>query len=345
MSGETGNWNNIQGHEHIYANRMPCIAATKLIIEEELRHNFPGHDPILEVGAGMGVLQSLVSEDDRKRMISSDLNLNPLIQFRRNFPQADLVQINAITLPFSDGQFKNVVSLAALDVLTDKNLGKAARELHRVTTDDGTFMHILDILPDITVLMEPLVKRKKIPFIYYNSENRMRLAFVDQKAFLQKTEEGIALRQIEKVLGNIAGAKKFLNLLQKYGRNPIASVLDFATNDLSNAVEIEKGLIKALELLHISYEITEPIEVMFGNKLVGELKSAGFKDVLMITPTKRITIPRSGFNKFGIQKTDSNFFDNNVGNAISYLLPEIAEQFGKDKIVLQSAVQIIVAKK
>ena len=281
MPGETTDWNKIDGHRNIYVNRIPCIAASRLIIQDAFEIHFNNRYPILEIG----------------------------------------------------------------DVLNDQNLRKAARELHRITTPDGTFMHILDILPDITILMGPYIKRKKIPFIYYNSENKMRLAFVDQKAFLQKTEEKVALRQIEKILGNSFAAKKFLGLLQKYGNNPIGFILGFNSDNLVSAVEIEKGLIGALEVLHIAYEIADPVDVMFGNKLVNELKSAGFKQVTMATQTKKIAFPKSEFDQFGIQGTSSNFFVSNVGNAISYHLPQITEQFGRDHIVVQSTVQVIVAKK
>ena len=40
MPGETTDWNKIDGHRNIYVNRIPCIAASRLIIQDAFEIHF-----------------------------------------------------------------------------------------------------------------------------------------------------------------------------------------------------------------------------------------------------------------------------------------------------------------
>ena len=48
---------------------------------------------------------------------------------------------------------------------------------------------------------------------------------------------------------------------------------------------------------------------------------------------------------YGIDRTNANYFYNDVGNTINSFSPDVSEQIGADNILIESTVQIITAKK
>lgn len=130
------------------ARRAPYAAVLRPLIAEALS---AGRGRTLEVGAGNGQLRQLLG-DPEGDWVHTECDPASLRLLKRRFPGRSILHADLEALPFEAASFSRCVGLCVMDVVND--LAVAARELHRVLSPGGTFIHLFDMT---TVLERPFL--------------------------------------------------------------------------------------------------------------------------------------------------------------------------------------------
>ena len=113
-------------------------------------------DTVLDVGSGLGYLNR-VWPFDFKRFV----NLEPQKAFfktaRERGATGEFVGGNVYELPFEDNSFDLVTGMASYDMFMD--LESALDETHRVLKPGGHFVHIMDVDPNGSTILEDFSKQ------------------------------------------------------------------------------------------------------------------------------------------------------------------------------------------
>jgi SAM-dependent methyltransferase len=109
--------------------------------------------PIVEIGAGTGLLREWVPPALRDRLIHTDPSHSALRVLRDRSPHARTRVAQADRLPFDDRSLGAVIGLCVFDALPDVDAARA--ELRRVLAPGGRFIHFLDMA---TLLEAPFAK-------------------------------------------------------------------------------------------------------------------------------------------------------------------------------------------
>lgn len=101
---------------------------------------------IVEVGAGDGQLIEWLAPDLRSRMLHTEPLSLGVKRLQAAFPEVNVRQASAESLPFSDGDVDTLTALCVFDVLKDGPA--AAAEFARVLKPGGRVIHFLDMSAD-----------------------------------------------------------------------------------------------------------------------------------------------------------------------------------------------------
>jgi arsenite methyltransferase len=109
--------------------------------------NVQPDDRILDVGCGSGWATRLMARKAAAgRVVGIDIS-DEMIELARStsleFPNVQYEVATAESLPFSDNEFTQVFSMESLYYYS--NMVAALREIHRVTTDGGSFVTVIDL--------------------------------------------------------------------------------------------------------------------------------------------------------------------------------------------------------
>jgi SAM-dependent methyltransferase len=153
--------------------RLPYGRLLTTIVDETLHEWLPAiesrakpsHDadfPVLEVGAGIGHLRTLLPADVARITHHTEPLEMCVAEFRTRFPQAKLSGASANELPAKDASAHAILGLAVFDVIED--LDAAVAEFARVLAPGGRVIHFLDQNPYLAPLFERLRGIEMIPF-------------------------------------------------------------------------------------------------------------------------------------------------------------------------------------
>lgn len=131
-------WDNPEGLILVEEGRYPYLRAIQDVVKKTFQAHVSPDARVLEVGAGLGLLGSLVPLEYRDRYITTDYSLANLREGlrRRNF---NAVATLAQNLPFPDASFNCVVDLDAYDTIP--KLDEVFSEVRRVLSVGGMFIH------------------------------------------------------------------------------------------------------------------------------------------------------------------------------------------------------------
>jgi SAM-dependent methyltransferase len=109
--------------------------------------NVQPDDRILDVGCGSGWATRLMAQKAAAgKVVGIDIS-DEMIELARStsleFPNVQYEVATAESLPFSDNEFTQVFSMESLYYYS--NMVAALREIHRVTTDGGSFVTVIDL--------------------------------------------------------------------------------------------------------------------------------------------------------------------------------------------------------
>jgi len=158
-------------------------------------------EKVLDVGCGNGRFFSFLFHTDYTGV---DFSENMIEEARKKFPQARFVVANALHLPFEDGVFDRIYSVALIHHIPSKDYRiKALKEMKRVLKPGGEvfvtawnrskkssflsrFMSMFSPF-DAHDTIIPFNKRER----YYHLFQKGELAFVAKKAGLYVKKEGV----------------------------------------------------------------------------------------------------------------------------------------------------------
>lgn len=135
--------------------REPFRELTRRLVHATFeRFALPGQGPIVEIGAGLGELYSLLPAALRARWVLTEPTELGARQLAQRFPQLRVERAAVEHLPFADGEVAAVVGLCVLDLAPDLSLARA--ELERVLTNGGLTLHFLDQSPHLARILDQL---------------------------------------------------------------------------------------------------------------------------------------------------------------------------------------------
>ena len=244
---------------------------------------------ILEVGAGIGELTLLAGTEYDSRALQVEQNPEFVRINQERFPNSNVVVGDIYRLEFSDSSFNTVVSYSVLDTLDD--LAAGLNEVHRVLSDGGRLAHILDILPDPSVIMKD---------------------FGDNYALFPHPigiHPFAGFRVVNKEEYRKASAKinpKVVGFLDMYVNNPYDMFNLLADRPVQEGGNFIKGMDKTLEQAGLGEVID--ITDYFKRKLERELTKTGYRIETSDFRAGEVVVPRDPKHPIG-----TNYFKTVVG--------------------------------
>lgn len=351
MNERTTNWNMLKHHAAIYEGRVPTIEATRLVIHDVLNQKFPGQEKILELGSGVGVLPTAASSAVNKRLVSLDINLDPLRVSKENQLSSNYVQSDILNLPFQSDQFEYATGLTFLSSMQHPQQG--LKEINRVLKPGGTFIHFLDIIPDFEQQIKFLQKKGKIPFANINEKGKINFSIVDKKTLIKRFDVDKIKRIAKRILG-IPSDETFdviARIFETCIDSPYEAIVSVINGDRRKekdsvgAMSFAKSIITILDFLGIKREELKPIDEIFGEQMTSYLKAAGFRNIEINYVERIMELPRSDYENFSaVADTNNNIFINRTGRTIPGFDPILARN-RPNMIKVISEVQVISATK
>ncbi len=131
-------------------------------------------DRVLEIGSGLGELVNLVPQ--YKDQIQQTEQSPQIVEIHKKLSPSSNVEVaNVYDLPFKDGSFDVTVGYAVFDTLG--NLDDALREVGRVLTPNGRFIHFLDLVASCNPIFVKYTKQGLVPFPAFTPGNDANGAF------------------------------------------------------------------------------------------------------------------------------------------------------------------------
>jgi len=288
----------------------------KAVVVKETLDEFVLPEELLELGAGIGELTSLVGSDFAKRIVHID-QIPELVRINKErFPGSNVVVGDIYNLSFSDSIFSTVIGYSSLDTLQD--LAAGLREIYRVLQDGGRLIHFLDLYPNPQVILSDLGDEGVMfPHPVGNiMDNEYR--------FFKKDDYW---KNRDKLNPEV------LNFLDLYVDNPLFGYISLEELPIQERGDVILKMDKELERAGIGEVSSSP--EYFKSKLDGLLQNNGFNIKTSAFRKKEITIPRDP--KY---PEDSNQFDGILGLDFRSYNPKIKANEIKVSAVLYVAVAI-----
>lgn len=180
-------WDNPYNFEHYEQGRKWFRPATAQVVRAVLEESLGDNDRVLEIGAGMGELVSLVPEREGQ-ILQTEQSGKIIEQHKAKRPNSNIIQANVYELPFGDNSYDVVIGLSVLDTLL--NMQSALGEIRRVLRPHGRLIHFLDLMASLNPFFDetqlsglvpvPLVEDHKFVGIYKVSKSDLLSARIPQ---------------------------------------------------------------------------------------------------------------------------------------------------------------------
>lgn len=131
-------WDNPRGLIQVEEGRYTTQRALAKLIGDAFRVHVPAGAFVVEGGAGLGYLKSLVPQEYQQKYVTTDYSARNLSEGLRR-RQLSAVTASVYELPLVNDSVDCLVDLDAYDTLP--NLDRALAEAKRVLKPDGIFMH------------------------------------------------------------------------------------------------------------------------------------------------------------------------------------------------------------
>lgn len=359
---ENKEWANLETFQVFDSVRTHVREATACSVYSILATHVPPGSRVLEIGSGIGELESLISLGHSlretgdpvfspERVVSCDFSEVYNKTYLSISPQAHLVTADMTALPFPEHSFDVVVSLAAYD--TVKDLDRAIVEAGRM---GRKFIHILDLVPNTEEIVENYKDTHVLfPFVAMPDADKgpgiQLLGNADIRASISKLSRYIDNTLIE--------SKK----LTDFHKNALVEEL-LTVEPITSFEDIRRSLSKTfrgfilepekqnqvlsyhfpvtyyvLGILAENLPVTDKIvipcaEDWFLQRMKQSLSQAGFGNIQSKYQPHVLGLPKKG-------DTSANFFKNRVGVFSLGFFPEIPP--GKE--IQFSTLQVIVAER
>ena len=278
-------------------------------------------DKILEIGSGLGELVNLVPEykgqiqqtEQSLRIAKVNKSLNP---------DSNIIVANVYALPFKDEEFDVVTGYSVFDTLA--NLEDALREVSRVLTPDGRFIHFLDLQACANTLH---FKYKDSDFIGFPA--------IDDVGY----SIGVRLVQKDdarKLIDKINPRKQQLFNLYIDQPEKIHELIDTPQHR-----HILRDMAQEVQKHFPDAQVIEFNEFFFGN-LESALRQSRYEIVEFGTRSGIAIVQRNGRHA---ERPNVNLYHNEVGFDRSKYDTTIAQELKPDQVKVISTLHIAVAKK
>lgn len=320
-----------------------------MVIRDMLSKYCPGTESILDVGTGIGTLPQACTGVPglQERLLSIDLHEEPLRVARKRNPRVTFEQGDAYNLRFADNTFQYVTGL---DFLNSEigDIEGVGKEIRRVMKPEGTYVHFADTLPPVEFLVDEFTAQKKIVLPAIDAQNRIALVRVDMPlgTFLQRFDKfhlgqkmgqfmdrDLLYRAIDFIRAHISDPMYLFGLALHIGHtDPEGGGI---------ARQMAHSIVGMLDRVKIKH--TEPVAVttLYQEKIVRDLKTAGFSDVKLEMIKREMTIPIAGNGHLMIPKGKENRFITLGGDKFNVVDHTVAPGFVK----IESTIPVVVAVK
>ncbi len=172
--------------------------------------SFPGKT-VLDLGSGTCVNGGEVAKQTHSYVVCFDISFEMLRQAREEYPQAEVVAGDVHYLPFRDGFFDWVVSIASLHHVPPEFAGRVIREVSRVLKDGG--LTLLTVWSFRQLRFVPGLLRNLLTRVI-NPERRVREFYVRWRS----RKKGVFRRYYY-----LYSLEELLDLLRNSGLKPLTS--------------------------------------------------------------------------------------------------------------------------
>jgi SAM-dependent methyltransferase len=201
--------------DSVRAQRRPFEHLSRTITHTTLERALPEDGPVIEIGSGDGQLTARLPPALLPRVVHTEPFAAARREFRKRWPEREVVAAPAEKLPFDDGYAAAIIALCVLDVVED---GPAVvRELSRVLRPGGRFIHWLDMSTRLDEIIAALAATGMVPLPNVFSDPSA--AQWPEDLFLAPRHE---LQTIHSILDaqRHALARPLAQYLSIFGRNP-----------------------------------------------------------------------------------------------------------------------------
>lgn len=304
------------------SGRLLVRDAAKEVVKDVFEKYVPSDGIVVELGSGVGELSTLLPQEYGDNLIGVEKTERFTRVQKKNDSESKTVVADIYALPIKDESVDAVVSFSVFDTLS--NLEKAIAEAKRVLKSGGRFVHLLDLQPNMHVLMRELPP-DMIPF-----PNLVR--DVVNGFQLVKKED------YEKVKGQIDPRK--VQLLDLYVKDPMFMLAYLEQNGKQDiSVDIARTI---MSLGGIKKTTTPTLKESFGEKMIKVLQKNGFEVVMAGDKSAEIIVPK---NEVHLKFPGYNYFENNVGSIYKRHHQDLDQALPSGQVMEKSTLHTIVAIK
>lgn len=314
-------WQNPEIFEMYEGGRSIVRDATQKVIKEIFEKNISPDGVIVELGSGIGELSKIAPEKYKNKFIEIE-GTERFSRIRKEKDEKALAvtaDINA--LPVLSESADTVVSYSAFDTLPVLNT--AISEVKRVLKKGGKFINLLDLQPNVLILMNELPP-DVIPFP--NIVNRIVNGFqLVKKADYEKLKKEMNPAVIP--------------MFDLYANDPMYSLGFMSQNGMQDILVHMAGEVKNAS---IEKTVTPTLKESFGEKMIRELTANGFKIIKVEDVSAEDSVPANDSHK---KMPEYNYFENNVGSIYAKYRAELATELPPGYVKEKSTLFSIIAEK
>ncbi len=279
-------------------------------------------DRIVEIGSGLGELVNLVPE--YKGQIQQTEQSPKIAEGNRTLnPDSNVKVANVYALPFEDEEFSVATGYSVFDTLA--NLEDALKEVGRILTPEGRFIHFLDLVASNNTIFVKYAEQGIVPFPAFTPGNDANGAF-----------RLVPGRRAYGFLDNLHPQKR--SLFTKYIDSPESC---HELLDQPKLIHILRDLAKEVERLAPDAEVLRPNDSFYRN-LEESLRREGYEIINSGTRDGIAIVQRNGRHR---ERPNINLFHNDTGYDRSRKDLQLAQELASDQVKVVSTLYTTVARK
>lgn len=161
-------WRSPEAIRAFEKHRQLFREASAKVVRKVFGQYIGDRDRILEIGSGLGELVNLVPEY-KSRIQQTEQSEEIARENRKADPDSNIVVANVYNLPFSDHSFDIATGYSVFDTFVDLN--GALREVRRILSLGGRFIHFQDIQPSPNTFFHRYASEDVVPFAFFERDN------------------------------------------------------------------------------------------------------------------------------------------------------------------------------
>lgn len=299
--------------------------ASSIVVRDVFGQYVRPSDKIIEIGSGLGELVNLAPEyrgqvqqtEQSQRIAEVNRTLNP---------DSNVKVANVYALPFEDGEFSIATGCSVFDTLT--NLEDALKEVGRVLTPDGKFIHFLDIRACENTFLHRYANSYYVPFPLFE--------MLEEDGLMHSLGFQLVHKKDLSDLYSKA-VPDLVPILQYHTKNPEEFIsLGMNHPQYRRVLRMFSDLVKSsgvpTKILVSNEQFREDLDIALQKTRYSIIESQNREGITIVTRNGRHT-----------EHPDKNYFHNQVGLGFFTHSPDLEKEIGKDKIKTKSDVFVVVA--